>query len=219
MPRNACVSVRRSVAASLIVAAVASSGQAGIISDFSADADGWSNASGFSFWRSAGGNPGGYFEGVSATGFITPVASAPSKFLGARGDMLGAIFTLDIKATAPLLSGSLPTNANVLCTVTVTLHNAQLASDGVASWTSGPAAISRWRTFSVSMEGANFGMTDKGLASVLDGVTDLTITVTNVSSPSPFGVGFDNVGFLVPTPGSAGLLALAAAVCLARRRR
>lgn len=187
------------------------------VSAFEFGAEGWAASFGSVVWMPGSGNPGGFLR-LEAPGFgPSAVASAASTFLGDQSHMLGGAFRFD----AVVLDGplSLDPTPGTPWSVSVTIANDSMKS-GVATrvFTDGVRLGDTWATLSAALVGAEWGVSDKTLASILAGVTNITVEILPNEIPAPFAFGLDNVG-IVPTPGAAALFALAGLALVARRRR
>lgn len=189
----------------------------GAVSSFESGTEGWAASLGSVAWQAGAGNPGGFIR-LEAPGFgPSAVASAASAFLGDQSHMLGGAFRFD----AVVLDGplSLDPTPGTPWSVSVTIVNDSMKS-GVATrvFTDGVRLGDTWATLSAALVGAEWGVSDKTLALILAGVTNITVEVLPNEIPAPFAFGLDNVG-IVPTPGAAALFALAGLALIARRRR
>jgi hypothetical protein len=173
-----------------------------ILSDFSADTDGWMQSGASVFQHNAsGGNPGGFLFIDNSEGAITYIF-APSKFLGNLAAYDGGAIGFDGNMLG--IGGTGYTSSEDYGHLLVAGPGGSAVADlvpGVAPDNTPPQDA--WASFSVDFTAAEFGVSQAQWDAILADVTQIRLSVEALFGAEVQGI--DNVQ-LVPEP-APGLLA------------
>jgi RHS repeat-associated protein len=157
-----------------------------LTSDFSTNADGWTaNNGGEMKFVATGGDPGGYLEVTDTANSPDFAVLAPQRFLGDLSTFDGGQLSFDLR-TISHLSGVCFDDA-----IPLTIES----TSGIAAYTI-PLAKSpdSWSKFSVPLNAATWGKTDKEWQRILSDVTQIRIEIEMWCSVDTSG--FDNFSLI-----------------------
>jgi hypothetical protein len=206
------VSIKRLTPLSLVVAVFFTTNltAATISSTFDSDTEGWTAANVLAppSHVAAGGNPGGYLFIYNSEGDIAYV-SAPAKFLGDLSGFIGGSLSFDNNQ----LTGTGNWTGQPTFPDTGVVHIIGPTLTGIRDLHPGTVPVGSWQSYSASLVGANWGLSDADFATLMSNVTGIRVHLEATFGDETNG--FDNFVLQtadapaeVPEPSAFGLLCL-----------
>ncbi|TVQ59199.1 MAG: hypothetical protein EA379_11740 [Phycisphaerales bacterium] len=208
---------RAVIAAGVAASCLSAGAYAGVMSDFTDNADGWVAKDGVAFWSPMPGAPGSGYLRAESAGDVDAKVMAPAKFVDNLSMYRNGDITLDARVFDQQFGDTpfSPGSGGVDYFVRLTIVGASVATLDIAA----PRQITRaWVSLDATLRAADWGVSNETWASLLASATEFTVSIMSDDALPAYSVGFDNIQ-IVPAPAGAALALCALALGGPARRR